>query len=388
MSAIGVVDAPPRLGRSTPWTVALLGTAILLAVVLLAAVGHQGRADWFVGFGVQGDYTPYAREVLGREPVVSLADGHDGQASWVQARDPLLLDAEVGRAVIDRPVYRAQRMLYPTLASPFRLAGEEALLWGLVLVNLAVVAFGTYVTARLAVDRGAPPVLGLAFALSPVAFVALALDLGDALAMGLLIATVLALRERRVRLALLLAVAAVLAKELTLLSLGSVALLWTEGGPLRRRLPLVVVPALVAASWALYVRVRFDFAPDSVGELTIVPLHGFQEGYRVEWHALVGWHNAAVALVLLGLSVVIVVRWVQRRSLELTAALPLAFLVPFLSYGVLARWTNSVRVLGPAVILLLIDWYATSDRSTAMADEDARPGAPVAATVPQAVPVP
>jgi hypothetical protein len=365
------VSAPGTRQRATPLTTAMLGTAILLGMVLLMALQFPGRPEWFVSFGGQGNYTPYARDVLGEDVMVTLADGHDGQAFWLQARDPALLQSEATADVFDRPVYRAQRMLYPTLAAPFRLAGDEALLWGLVLVNLAVVAGGTYVSARLAVNRGAPAILGLAFALNPLVLVAALMDLGDALGLALLMATVLALREDRFRTALLCAVGAVLAKEVFLLPLGAIALLSIDGLSWRRRAELLVLPALSAGLWGLYVRWRFDWAPTKVGELTPVPLKGFVDAYRVEWSVVHDWIHAIVAVALLALSAMVVVRWCRRRTLELTAALPFALLVPMLSLGVISLWMNSIRAFGPAITLLAIDWYATSDhRRSAVARRD------------------
>ena len=357
----------------TPLMASVLGTGILLAMVLFMTVQFPGHPEWFVSFGGQGNYTPYAREVVGEDVLVTLADGHDGQAFWLQARDPALVDSDAVADVFDRPVYRAQRMLYPTLAAPFRLGGEQALFWGLVLVNLAVVAGGTYVTARLAVNRGAPAMLGLAFALNPLVIVAVLMDLGDALGLALLMATVLALREDRRRAAVLCAVGAVLAKEVFFLPVAAMALLSVDGLPWRRRAELLVIPAAVAGTWGLYVRWRFDWAATKVGELTAVPLRGFVDAYRFEWSVVHDWNHAIAAAVLLALSAVVAVRWVRRRTLELTAALPFALLVPLLSMGVIVFWMNSIRAFGPALTLLAIDWYATSRRPQPSGQPHRRP---------------
>jgi hypothetical protein len=260
--------------------------------------------------------------------------------------------------VYDRPVYRTQRMLYPTLASPFRVGGYEALFAGLVIVNLAAVAFGTYAAARLAVVRGASPLFGLAFALNPMVIVATLMDLSDALGLAMLLGTLLALREDRHRAALLFAVGAVLTKEVYLLPLAAVALLSTRDLPVRRRVELIAAPLAAAGTWAMYVRWRFHWAPTNVRELSTHPFAGVAEAYRTEWSLVHDWTNAIVAGAVLVIGGIVVVRWCLRRSLELTAALPFALLMPLVSGGVLALWTNSIRVFGPVLTLLVIDWYA------------------------------
>ncbi len=110
-------------------------------------------------------------------------------------------------AYTDRPAYRAERVAYPLLAAPFRLGGEQALVWGLVVVNLAIVAVGAYVTARLAQRIGAPVQAGYAFALNPLVLAALVLDLADALTVATLVGLVLAVRRQRWGVAVALGVA-------------------------------------------------------------------------------------------------------------------------------------------------------------------------------------
>jgi len=66
-----------------------------------------------------------------------------------------------------------------------------------------------------------------------------------------------------------------------------------------------------------------------------------------------------VAGLLVVVAIVVVVRWWQRRSLELWAALPYALLVPFLS-GQVVHWSiNSIRAIGPALTLLVLDVAST-----------------------------
>ena len=364
--------APSRAATASVRTTVLIGTGIAIGLVVLAALAFPGRPEWFVKFGASGAYTPFAREVLGDDLLVPLDDGHDGQGYWLQARDPALRDGAREARIFDRPAYRAQRMLYPTLAAPFRLGGEQTLLWGLVIVNVLVIAGGTYLASRLAVAAGASPLAGLAFTLNPLVLISLMMDFGDALALATLVGVVLFLREHRYRVALGFAAAAVLAKEFTLLPLAALALTGTAPLGHRRRISLVAVPAVAAAGWGLYARWRLGWPASQIQEFEVVPLWGYVDSYRRGWSHAGNWSDAAVAVLLLALAVAVVVRWWRRRTPELTVALPFAVLVPFLSAYVVDLGLNSIRAIGPALTFAAIDWYADPGRRPSRS-VDARP---------------
>ena len=354
-------------------TTVLVGTGFALGLVVLAALAFPGHPEWFVKFGGQGQYTPYAQQVLGEDLLVPLDDGHDGQGYWLQARDPALLDGDREARIFDRPAYRAQRMLYPTLVAPFRLAGEQGVLWGLVAVNVSAIGLGTFFAARLSVAAGATPIVGLAYTLNPLVAISLLMDFGDAIALAALVAVALGVRERRLGWAVVAAVAAVLAKEVMLLPLAALALTGVGGLAWRHRLRLVVVPGLAAAGWALYVRWRLGWPDSQVQEFSIVPLTGYVDSFRRGWSQAGNWSDAGVAVVLLALAIVVVVRWWRRRTLELTLALPFALLVPFLSAYVVNLGLNSIRALGPALTFLAIDWYADPARRPPVSAEGPPP---------------
>jgi hypothetical protein len=281
----------------------------------------------------------------------------------------------------DRPQYRADRVLYPVLVSPFRLAGEQGLVWGLVIVNLGVVLAGGYLTARLAQLIGGPTAAGYAFAANPLVLASVVLDVADALAVVALIAVVLAVRRERWAWAVAAAVAAVLTKEAGILVIGAVAL-GASTATWRRRLTLVAVPAAVLALWAAYVRVRVDSRTTGVEEVTAVPFGGFSQAWRLAWAPQGQWGAAFIAGLLVVVAVVIVVRWWRRRTLELWAALPFALLVPFLSGQVVHWGTNSVRAIGPSLTFLVLDVLAEREgrRRRASTPRPLRPPRPVPAT--------
>ncbi len=98
--------------------------------MLLAAT--RGGPAWFVKFGTDSAITGYGRSVLGADVAVPFDEAQDGAQFWTLARDPFLRDDPFSEQILDRPAYRAQRIAYPWLAAPWRLGGEQALLWGLV----------------------------------------------------------------------------------------------------------------------------------------------------------------------------------------------------------------------------------------------------------------
>ena len=347
--------------RPTSWAVAAV---IVYAVFLGGLLLGPGRGDpaWFVHLGSSGKQVALARQVLGADVVVPHVDGSDGQQFWVQARDPLLLHPEVDAAHLDRPAYRTQRVAYPALVAPWGVLGSEWLVWGLVLTNLALVGVGTVILGRLAVDLGAPARAGLAFALSPAIVASVTLDTGDTLAVAAIVAALLLLRRERIGWAAGAAAVAALAKEPMLLSCVAVGLLMPRIR-LRDRAPFVGIPAAVATMWGVYARWRLGWPASEIQEFT-APFAGFVDAYRRGWRPVGNYSDALLAVGVLVFAVAVITRWWQRRTLLLAAALPFAAMVPFFSASVLDLADNSLRVLGPAISLFVVDVYAGRVRSS------------------------
>ncbi len=337
------------------WALAGLSVHLVLATAFLARAG--GNPQYFVHFGREASVLPFARELLGADLLTPHADGHDGQAFWLLARDPLLLEGkEVLAPNLDRPAYRAQRIVYPLLAAPWRLAGETGLLWGLLATNLGVVLFGGLVACSLATAVGAPLRASLVFALSPGVVLASLFSLSDGLALALLLGTTLALVRQRYAIAVLCGVVGVLTKESTLIALAGFALV-APRIPLRTRVLLVVAPAAAGATWALYARWRLGWPPSQIEEFAL-PFWGYADAWRRGWSPVGNWSDAVLAFALLPLAAFGFVRWRARRTLLLAGAIPFFALVPLLSAQVLDLAGNSLRVMTPPIALMLLDYYA------------------------------
>jgi hypothetical protein len=337
---------------------AAYGLAIHVVLSGLFLLKYDGNAQWFVHFGKEGSVMPVAREVFGRDLLVPHEDGHDGQAFWLLARDPLLLDGKTVVAPnLDRPGYRAQRILYPALAAPWRLAGEQALTWGLLVTNLVIVFVGGAIAASLALTLRAPPRASLAFALSPGVFVAVIMDGSDALALAALLGAILALVGERKRpgWAVVAGVVAALAKEPTIAGLVGIAIV-IRTVPLKWRIALVAVPTAATAAWAFYARWRLGWPPSGVQEFAF-PFYGYVDAYRRGWRPVGNWADAVIAAALIPLALIVIRRWLNRGGILLSAAIPFVAMIPFFSGQVLDLAVNTMRAAGPPITLLWLDAY-------------------------------
>jgi len=377
-----------RTAVTSAGTTAIRASVIGVAAHVLFVVGvlstHHNDPSWFVRFGVEAEQTVLGREVLG-DVSTHPGVGADGQYFWILARDPLLLNPQQTATWLDRPVYRAQRIGYPAFAAPWRLLGERTLLWGLLLANIAVVAAGSYFTARLAMCLGLPARTALAFAFNPGVIFSTMFDLCDALALAATVgALYAAVTRKRVALACLSAVAG-LTKEPAVLALGAAALVGGAGGARdgrpalegKTRALLIAPAALAIGAWGGYVRARFgsasasvvEFAPPFVGLVTAWQTR-WSDGRIVETVSAAGILIAACAVVFL---------FARRRTLLLAAALPYALLVPFLSEHVMLFTTNALRAFAPAFTFLWLELYRRKDLIRTAESDPGRSSLPLSA---------
>jgi hypothetical protein len=278
---IGRPDHAPTAGRKLAVVVAIVGFLFssLIAVRVLWETGWD--ATIFVAFGEEA--TPsreYAEERLG-EVYLRPEQGHDGKFFFVQSNDPWVLDPEENAQVLDRPLYRSQRMLYPVLAGGGGLFGSEAIVWAMLVVNLIAMGVGTWITSQIAMEMGGSPWWGLAFALN-LGFIS-EINIGGAgvVAAAAAFGAVLFFMRGRSPAGIALLATAALSREAMLLAAAGVALLlWLE----KRRKTAVLaalVPGLAVIAWAAYLRIR-------IGEGSVAaevqeigwPFAGFVEAFE------------------------------------------------------------------------------------------------------------
>ncbi|MGD2101297.1 MAG: hypothetical protein PVG83_03615 [Acidimicrobiia bacterium] len=243
-------------GNRTPIVVGLVAIAFssLIAVRVLSQV--EWDATIFIAFGEEATPTrEYAEDRLG-EIYLRPEQGHDGKFFYVQSNDPLVVEPEENALVLDRPLYRSQRMLYPVLAGGFGLFGAETIVWSMLVVNLLAMGVGTWVVAKIAMEMGGSPWWGLAFALN-LGFIS-EVNIGGAGVVAAVAAfgAVLCLMRGRHAPAIVLLVVAALSREAMLIAAaGSALWLWMRGD--RRRAVITgAAPLVSVAVWAAYLRMR------------------------------------------------------------------------------------------------------------------------------------
>jgi hypothetical protein len=256
---------PPR--RATAPVVAAAATALLGVLWLTLLVRHHGDITGFIEFGryFAAAIHPPAHAA------VPPGFGYDGQYFWRMAVSPLLADHAVVNALSAHQQYRAQRMMYPTLA--WLLAGGQRALvpYTLQLVGFASVIALVALLASTARRRALSAWWGFA-GLMPGMYLGMARDLADPLSVTLAVATFVALDRRRLSLAAVAAAAAVLSRETMLfipLALTAALVLGRIGvpDPLKPR-PLPAGTWMVAATsfgayiaWQAYATVRLGAVP-------------------------------------------------------------------------------------------------------------------------------
>lgn len=293
-----------------PWIVAFTALASVLAVTALALSAAEWDPSVFVGFGEDATATTKYGEVRLGEIELRPSQGHDGKYFFVQANDPWLLDPAGNAEILDLPVYRSQRMLYPLLAGGFGWFSPATIVWALLLVNLVATLAGTLATAKLATQFGGSPWWGLAFPANIGLLYALTSDVSDVLAATFAMWAVVFIYRDRVVPAIAVLSAAALTREVMLICAAGVgAWMWFHG----RRWTAVVmaaIPMAAFAGWTLYLLYRLG--PDEASARAVgLPLVGVSE-------AVGAWPEEPVTLAagacVIALLVLFAVRWASTRT--------------------------------------------------------------------------
>jgi hypothetical protein len=267
----------------TPIVVGLVGAALASLVAVRVWLAFDRDATIFVAFGVESvDINRYAEDKLGREVRKRDNQGHDGKFFFVQANDPLVLEPEENIAVVDRPLYRSQRMFYPLLAGGAGLFSADTIVWTLLVLNVIAIGVGTWVVALLAVRMGGSAWWGLAFALNLGFISEMNIDGAGVIAAAAAFGAVLMLLDEKLGWAVALLTISVLAREAMLIAVaGSAYWLWRRERK-QDAIWVTVVPFAAVALWALYLRLRIDFDTglDEVQEIGW-PFGGFLDAFEI-----------------------------------------------------------------------------------------------------------
>lgn len=367
--AVGVAN-PKKSRARTAIVVGLVGIALASLIALRVWNAFDRDLTIFVAFGVDStEINQYAEAKLGREVAKRDTQGHDGKFFFVQANDPLVLSPEENIAVVDRPLYRSQRMLYPILAGGAGLFSPDVIVWALLIVNLIAIGAGTWAVAQLAMEMGGSPWWGLAFVLN-IGFISeMNIDGAGVVAAAAAFAAVAMLLKERLGWAIVLLTIAVLSREAMLIAAaGSAFWLWRRG---ERRSALLVagIPLAAVAAWALYLRFRIDFdtGVSQVQEIGL-PFGGFIEAFKI-------WVDDPLNL-MAGLAMMLLLFMFTRRALMSGHLVGWAFLgfVPLAILFTRQVWQNYfdiTRAVAPVLtaFVLLVFLSGTESQRTGVRPE-------------------
>ena len=345
---------------------------VVAAVAVLIASGITARvladADWdvtvFAAFGEDDHSTrTYAEERLG-DVFLRTDLGHDGRFFFVQSNDPWVLAPDENIIVVDRPLYRSQRMLYPVLAGGAGLFDAEAIIWSMLLVNVVAMGLGSWAVAQIAIEMGGSPWWGLAFALN-IGFISeMSIGAAGVVAGAAAFGSVALWMKGRSGWAVTLMTLAVLSREAMLVTaVGTSWYLWKREERSQAILA-TAVPATAAAVWALYIRVRIGGGSgvDQVEEIGI-PFVGFAK-------ALGSWVGSPVDLAV-GLAMMLLFVLFVRRVILFGELVGWTF-VGFVALALLfteqvwGSYFNISRAIAPVITAFVLLVFVSSRAEESM----------------------
>ena len=288
-----------RVG-SAPVVVALVALVLGGALVVRNLVVTDWDPTTFTAFGIDApDTLEYGERLLG--DVEARSDlGHDGKFFFVQSNDPWYLAPAEHAVYLDRPLYRAQRMLYPLLAGGLGLFSPATVVWAMVAVNVAGLAAGSYATALVSRGMGGSSWWGLAFGLNPGLLSEMLVGGAGIVGAALVFAAVAGLQRQHEGWAMAFITGAVLSREVLLISAaGAGWWLWRQGQR-SQAVRFMLAPGLAVAAWAVYLRFRLGWnaGVDEVQELGW-PFVGFIRAFELWGERPIGMVAGFAVLALL-----------------------------------------------------------------------------------------
>lgn len=345
----------------------MVGIASAVLAAILGAwllVSNEMNPTIFIAVGEEsGEIRAYAEERL--DELDLRADlGHDGRFFFVQGNDPWLLDPEEHAAVLDRPIYRSQRMAYPVLASGFGLLPPVGVVWGMLVVNVIGMGAGGYFAARIAADMGGSALWGLAFPLNLGLISEFGLGGAGIVATAAAFAAIVALIRRRPLTAGILFAIACLSREVMLLAVAGAGV-WQFLKKERRVAAVVALPLVAVLSWGLYARIVLP------PEATVVQ-GNFDWPFLGLVSNLGNWLNDPLELAVGATTVLIlgffVYRALRRPSLTAWTFLPFIPMAFVLGEAVWDGYFNITRAVAPVLTAYFLITFAADVEIPAMTE--------------------
>lgn len=324
---------------------AVLGTVLAVSIVLLDVARNSDTVGGLIHTGPSGPAAALMR--LDFPDEAQFANGeHDGPMVYAIARAPMHL-SEVAES-LDRPRYRLQHPLLPWLGwLGHPSGGGRGLEASLFVVGVLALFGGAVAIGALSTSLGGAPWLAVCFPLLPGSFMSLRITVADALGMALVLGAVTLYLRGHTWVAVVIATAAVFAKEPALLTLAGVAL-WRRN---REAIAFVAVPLAAMLGWALWLRSQVPSGTTEVIEFT-APFRGWV-GTAQLWFT--GNSTLAIPTVIAAL-VVTALALIRRRPshpLYWAVLLNLAFLA-LLDRDVIGLDRNGTRMTLPLLSLAIV----------------------------------
>lgn len=352
-----------QVSRWLPILLGVFAVALGTYVSLTLLADNDWNPSAFVKFpGGVPEEMSYATEHLG-EVIPADKLGHDGKFYFKQAMDPLYLTPDEHAYLLDRPAYRAQRMVYPTVAGGFGFFPADVTAWSMLVVNVLALGVGTWLTAVLALELGISAWFGLAFVLNPGILVSSFIDTGEVFAMVFFVGGALyLLRDRYMASAVFLTLAALSRESMILCAIGAVLFAWRG----QRTVPKVLaMPFVASALWWLYVRFRLGYLEDGLQDTKAigVPFKGFVEAIQT-WVSEPG----NTIDMILGVSLMVIAFLVAWRGWRYRSALGylaggFVVIAVLMVEGIWLNYFDASRALAP-IITAYILMVPASTKST------------------------
>ncbi|GEM_PF-595829 len=330
------------VGPGAMGVVGVIVGGVLMGGALLAA---DGNPTVFLTIGeASPEVAVFAEARFG--PVVLVPElGHDGRFFLVQASDPWITRPELYRTLLDRPMYRAGRVVYPLFARGFGLLPVSWLPWTLPIANVLALGLGTWVTARLSQRLGLSPLFGLTFLANPGMIFAFSVSGAGIIALAFGLWGVDALYRGKWGFAAGVLSVAVLAREVMILTaIGVGAWLWRRSR--LKAITVVGVPGLVLFGWNTWVWARLG--PDGSARASIDwPFVGLVQ-------AADGWFrdpgaDLAMGLLVIAAGIAVAVAAFRRPGYLSWGSVGFVLLAPMLSRPVWQQEFDVSRALAPVL---------------------------------------
>lgn len=360
------------LRQLIPVLVGLISLAVGLYISLPLLSGNEWNPSALIKFPeARPEQLGYGQRMLG-DVVPAGGDGHDGKYFFMQAMDPFYQQPDDHAYQLDRPSYRAQRMVYPTIAGGFGLLPPLATAWSLWGVNMLALGIGGWLTARLALEMGLSAWFGLAFVFNPGILVSSIIDTADVFAMVFFIASVLMLMRRRYTAgAVFLSLAALSRETMIVAAVGAIIYIWkTE----RKVPPVLGLPFVTSAIWWVYLRFQIGYLDSGVQDVAAIglPFKGFYD-------AVVRWLtrpdsvvDMMFGLILLVVSLLIVKHAWRMPSLIGYMTAGFALIALAMVVDVWKFYFDATRALAPVITVYVLMVPAAARQARA----EAGPGQP------------